>query len=44
LTRAAQKKENLVPAVLDAVKAGATMGEICSVFREVFGEYRGPAF
>ena len=44
LTRAAQKKENLVPAVFDAVKAGATMGEICSVFREVFGEYRGPAF
>ena len=31
---------NLVPAILDAVKAYATVGEIADVMREVFGEYR----
>jgi len=32
---------NLVLPVLDAVKAYATVGEICNVFREVFGEWKG---
>ncbi|MBW1924604.1 MAG: methylmalonyl-CoA mutase [Deltaproteobacteria bacterium] len=32
--------ENLMPRFLDAVKAYATLGEICGVLREVFGEYR----
>jgi methylmalonyl-CoA mutase N-terminal domain/subunit len=31
--------DNVVPAVLDAVRAYATIGEICNVWREVFGEY-----
>ena len=31
---------NLMYPILDAVKAYATLGEICDVFREVFGEYR----
>jgi methylmalonyl-CoA mutase N-terminal domain/subunit len=31
--------DNVVPAVLDAVRAYATVGEICTVWREVFGEY-----
>ena len=35
---------NLVYPVIDAVKAGVTLGEICNVFREVFGVYRDPAF
>ncbi|MFD1850565.1 acyl-CoA mutase large subunit family protein [Oceanobacillus bengalensis] len=30
---------NLIPAILDAVKAYASVGEICNVLREVFGEY-----
>ena len=30
---------NLVPPILEAVKAYATVGEMCSVFKEVFGEY-----
>jgi methylmalonyl-CoA mutase N-terminal domain/subunit len=30
---------NLVPPVLEAIRAYATVGEICDVFREVFGEY-----
>ncbi|MGE0600775.1 MAG: methylmalonyl-CoA mutase [Dehalococcoidia bacterium] len=33
---------NLMPAILDAVRAYATLGEICGAMREVFGEYRAP--
>jgi len=40
LRRAAQGTENLMPYILDAVRAYATLGEICDVFREVFGIYR----
>lgn len=36
--------ENVMPAVIEAVKAKATVGEICDVWREVFGEYRPEAF
>ncbi len=32
---------NLMPVILEAVKAYATLGEICGVLREVFGEYQG---
>ncbi|MFA1821600.1 methylmalonyl-CoA mutase [Virgibacillus oceani] len=32
---------NLIPYILDAVKAYATIGEICNVMREEFGEYTG---
>ena len=31
--------ENLMPHILKAVKTYATLGEICNVMREVFGEY-----
>jgi methylmalonyl-CoA mutase N-terminal domain/subunit len=37
---AAEKDENLMPFILDAVKSYATTGEISNTFREVFGEYR----
>ena len=33
-------KHNLVPAVVEAVKAYATVGEICGILREEFGEHR----
>jgi methylmalonyl-CoA mutase N-terminal domain/subunit len=33
---------NLMPALVEAVKVYATIGEICGVLREVFGEYRAP--
>ncbi len=36
----AESDDNLFPVVLDAVKVEATLGEICGVLREVFGEYR----
>ncbi|HEX7600751.1 MAG TPA: methylmalonyl-CoA mutase family protein [Polyangiaceae bacterium] len=35
----ARGTENLVPPILEAVKAGATVGEISDVLREVFGEH-----
>jgi methylmalonyl-CoA mutase N-terminal domain/subunit len=42
---AARGTENLMPPVLEAVKAYATLGEICDVFRKVWGAYReGGAF
>jgi methylmalonyl-CoA mutase N-terminal domain/subunit len=43
LREAAQGTENLMPPILNAVRAYATLGEICGVFREAFGEYREPA-
>jgi methylmalonyl-CoA mutase N-terminal domain/subunit len=36
---AAKAGENIFPAVLDAVRAYATLGEICGVLRQVYGEY-----
>ena len=39
LRRVAKGKENTMPAILDAVRAYATLGEICDAFREVFGIY-----
>jgi methylmalonyl-CoA mutase, N-terminal domain len=33
---------NLMPGILDAVRAYATLGEICGAMREVFGEYNAP--
>jgi methylmalonyl-CoA mutase N-terminal domain/subunit len=40
LRAAARGTDNLMPPILDAVKAYATLGEICGALREVFGEYR----
>ncbi|MGC1380831.1 MAG: methylmalonyl-CoA mutase family protein [Candidatus Baltobacteraceae bacterium] len=37
---AAAESENLMPYFIDAVDAGVTLGEICTVLREVFGTYR----
>ncbi len=36
----AKGEGNIVPPVLEAVRVYATIGEICGVLREVFGEYR----
>jgi methylmalonyl-CoA mutase N-terminal domain/subunit len=35
--------ENMVPAMLDAVRAEATLGEICDALRDEWGVYREPA-
>jgi methylmalonyl-CoA mutase, N-terminal domain len=34
---------DLMPPILEAVRVYSTLGEICGVMREVFGEYRAPA-
>jgi methylmalonyl-CoA mutase N-terminal domain/subunit len=43
LKTAAQGTDNLMPPILKAVKALATLGEICDTLRGVFGEYEAPA-
>jgi methylmalonyl-CoA mutase N-terminal domain/subunit len=42
LERAARANDNLVPLILDAVRANATVGEIGDVLRNAFGEYTPP--
>jgi methylmalonyl-CoA mutase N-terminal domain/subunit len=39
LRKAAEGKDNLMPHLFDAVKAYATVGEVCDALREVFGTY-----
>ena len=43
LKAAAAGDANLMPLILTAVKALATLGEICDTLRAVFGEYEAPA-
>jgi len=43
LQRIAGENGSLMPPVLDAVRAEATVGEICDVLRRVYGEYREAA-
>jgi methylmalonyl-CoA mutase N-terminal domain/subunit len=44
LRQVSQTSENVMPAVIEAVKAMATVGEICDVWRETYGEYRPKEF
>jgi methylmalonyl-CoA mutase N-terminal domain/subunit len=39
----AEGTENTMPAIIEAVRTYATLGEIMDVFRSVFGEYMEPA-
>ena len=43
LVAAARTDENLVPPMLDAARAEATLGEICDALRAEWGDYREPA-
>ncbi len=43
LRQAAEGSKNLMPPMIEAVKAYATLGEVCDVLRGVFGEYRQSA-
>ncbi len=40
LEKACRGADSVMPYLLDAVKAYCTLGEICNVMREVFGEYQ----
>jgi methylmalonyl-CoA mutase N-terminal domain/subunit len=42
LQKTAREDRNLIPDILEAVRAYATLGEICDALREVWGEYREP--
>ena len=44
LSQVSKTDENVMPYVVEAVKAKATVGEICDVWRNVFGEYRPKEF
>jgi methylmalonyl-CoA mutase N-terminal domain/subunit len=43
LKDAARGTDNLMPAILEAARAYATVGEMCDALREVFGEYEEAA-
>ena len=43
LRRAAEGSENTMPYILDAVRAYATLGEMCDALRDVFGAYQETA-
>jgi methylmalonyl-CoA mutase, N-terminal domain len=43
LVEVARSEENMVPAMLEACRVEATLGEICDVLRAEWGEYREPA-
>lgn len=42
LQRVAKSSSNVMPAIIEAVKSYATIGEIIGVLKEVFGEYKEP--
>jgi methylmalonyl-CoA mutase, N-terminal domain len=44
LRKVSLANENVMPAVIEAVKADATIGEICNVWREIYGEYKPKQF
>jgi methylmalonyl-CoA mutase, N-terminal domain len=44
LRAAAEGDANLLPPIKEAVRAHASVGEVCGAMRDVFGEYRGGAF
>ncbi len=44
LKAAAEGDGNLLYPIKEALRAGASIGEVCGSMREVFGEYRGGAF
>ena len=43
MVEVARSGENMIPAMLDAVRAEATLGEICDALRTEWGVYREPA-
>jgi methylmalonyl-CoA mutase N-terminal domain/subunit len=43
MVQAAETGANTLPAMLDAVRAEATLGEICNAFKPLWGEHREPA-
>ncbi len=42
LSVAAEREENLMPIMVEAVKSYCTLGDVCGVLRQVYGDYRAP--
>lgn len=42
LKQVCSSKENVMPAIIEAARAYATLGEICNAMKEIFGTYREP--
>ena len=40
--RVGESDENVMPAVMDAVKSYCTVGEICKVWRDIWGVWKLP--
>jgi methylmalonyl-CoA mutase N-terminal domain/subunit len=43
LEKAAKRGENVMPYLLESVKAYATLGEMTRIFKEVYGEFKEPS-
>jgi methylmalonyl-CoA mutase N-terminal domain/subunit len=43
MVEVARTEENMIPAMLEACRVEATLGEICDALRAEWGEYREPA-
>ncbi|MFN3535609.1 MAG: methylmalonyl-CoA mutase family protein, partial [Desulfatiglandales bacterium] len=43
LKKATEEGKNVMPYLVDACKAYATVGEMADLFREVFGEHKEPS-
>ena len=43
LLAAARSQENMIPVMIDAARHEATLGEMCNVLRQEWGEYTEPA-
>jgi methylmalonyl-CoA mutase N-terminal domain/subunit len=43
MVEVARTDDNLIPAMLDAARAEATLGEICGALRDEWGGYSEPA-
>lgn len=42
LRKVCEKEENVLPVVMEATKEGATVGEICGIYREIFKVWEPP--
>jgi methylmalonyl-CoA mutase N-terminal domain/subunit len=44
IRRACEADQNVMPSLIEAVSQGVTLGEVCAIYREVYGVYKDPGF
>jgi len=42
LRKVCEKEENVMPIIMEATKEGATIQEICDIYREIYGIWEPP--